>query len=78
MTNKICIPVEIIRNSKLSPRARIIWAELSLLPKGVNGEFVGLSQKKYKIYIFKGVVDASIDSLGCEPQEKEELDERLH
>ena len=40
MTNKVCIPVEIIRNSKLSPRARIIWAELSLLPKGVNGEFV--------------------------------------
>ena len=40
MTNKICIPVEIIRNSKLSPRARIIWAELSLLPRNPAGEFV--------------------------------------
>ena len=40
MTNKVCIPVEIIRNSKLSPRARIIWAELSLLPRNEAGEFV--------------------------------------
>ncbi len=45
MTNKVCIPVEIIRNIKLSPRARIIWAELSLLPKGAVGEFV-VNQKE--------------------------------
>ena len=40
MTNTVCLPVEIIRNTKLSPRARIVWAELSLLPKGAVGEFV--------------------------------------
>ncbi len=86
-TSKVCIPVEIIRNSKLSPRARLIWAELSLLPKGAVGEFVvnqkelsqqlgicvstlrraiqsleenkliqyvGLFNKRYKKYVFKG------------------------
>ena len=36
----VCLPVEIIRNFNLSPRARIVWAELSLLPKGAAGEFV--------------------------------------
>ena len=40
MTNTVCLPVEIIRNFNLSPRARIVWAELSLLPKGAVGEFV--------------------------------------
>ena len=39
MSTKVCIPVEIIRNSKLSPRAIIIWAELSLLPRSEAGEF---------------------------------------
>jgi len=37
---KICIPLDIIRNFNLSPRARIIWAELSVLPRNENGEFV--------------------------------------
>ena len=32
MTNKVCIPVDIFRNSKLSLRAKFVWAELSLLP----------------------------------------------
>ena len=45
MSNKVCIPVDIIRNQNLSPRARLIWAELSLLPKGVIGEFV-INQKE--------------------------------
>ena len=40
MSTKVCIPVEIIRNSKLSPRASIIWAELSLLPRSEHGEYV--------------------------------------
>ena len=40
MENKVCIPLDIIRNTKLSPRARLVWAELSLLPKGAVGEFV--------------------------------------
>ena len=40
MTNSVCLPIEIIRNFNLSPRARLIWAELSLLPKGAVGEFV--------------------------------------
>ena len=40
MENKVCIPLDIIRNFNLSPRARIVWAELSLLPKGAVGEFV--------------------------------------
>ncbi len=40
MENKVCIPLDIIRNFNLSPRARIVWAELSLLPKGMVGEFV--------------------------------------
>ena len=104
MTNKVCIPYDIFRNSKLSLRAKFVWAELSLLPRAVNGEFVlkqkelslqlgvcvstlrraiksleenqliqfvGLFEKKYKKHIFKGVVDASFESLGCEPQEKE-------
>ena len=104
MTNKVCIPYDIFRNSKLSLRAKFVWAELSLLPRAVNGEFVlkqkelslqlgvcvstlrraiqsleenqliqfvGLFERKYKKYIFKGVVDASFESLGCEPQEKE-------
>ena len=43
--SKVCIPVEIIRNTKLSPRAKLIWAELSLLPRGVIGEFV-VNQKE--------------------------------
>ena len=37
---KICIPLDIIRNFNLSPRARIVWAELSVLPRNENGEFV--------------------------------------
>ena len=40
MENKVCIPLDIVRNFNLSPRARLIWAELSLLPKGAVGEFV--------------------------------------
>ncbi len=50
MENKVCIPIEIIRNSKLSPRARLIWAELSLLPKGVIGEFV-VHQKELSLQL---------------------------
>lgn len=38
--NQICIPIEIIRNHHISPRARIVWAELSALPRGQVGEFV--------------------------------------
>ena len=45
MTNKVCIPIDIFRNSKLSLRAKFVWAELWLLPRGVNGEFV-LKQKE--------------------------------
>ena len=50
MTNKVCIPLEIARNSKLSPRARLIWGELSLLPRAVNGEFV-LKQKELSLQL---------------------------
>ena len=92
--SKVCIPLDIIRNTKLSPRAKLIWAELSLLPQGVIGEFVinqkelsqqlgicvstlrralksleenkliqfvGLFEKKYKKYIFKGVEEVPMD-----------------
>ena len=50
MTNKVCIPIDIFRNSKLSPRARLIWGELSLLPRGVNGEFV-IHQKELSLQL---------------------------
>ena len=50
MTNKVCIPIDIFRNSKLSLRARFVWAELSLLPRAVNGEFV-LKQKELSLQL---------------------------
>ena len=50
MSNKVCIPIDIFRNSKLSPRARLIWGELSLLPRGVTGEFV-LKQKELSLQL---------------------------
>ncbi len=57
MTNKVCIPVEIIRNTKLSPRARLIWAELSLLPKGAVGEFVVKHKELSKLL---GICDSTL------------------
>ncbi len=45
MLTTICLPISIIRNGNLSPRARIVWAELSLLPRGFIGEFV-IKQKE--------------------------------
>ena len=50
MTNKVCIPLDIIRNTKLSPRARIIWAELSLLPRDQAGEIV-VQQKELSLQL---------------------------
>ena len=50
MTNKVCIPIDIFRNSKLSLRAKFVWAELSLLPRAVNGEFV-LKQKELSLQL---------------------------
>ena len=50
MSNKVCIPIDIFRNSKLSLRARFVWAELSLLPRAVNGEFV-LKQKELSLQL---------------------------
>ena len=50
MTNKVCIPYDIFRNSKLSLRAKFVWAELSLLPRAVNGEFV-LKQKELSLQL---------------------------
>ena len=96
MTNTVCFPIEIIRNFTLSPRARIVWAELSLLPRGAVGEFVvkpkelskllgicdstlrravkaleaaeliqyvGLFDKRYKKYVFKGCHSKSVNNL---------------
>ncbi len=50
MSNKVCIPIDIFRNSKLSLRAKFVWAELSLLPRGVTGEFV-LKQKELSLQL---------------------------
>ena len=50
MSNKVCIPIDIFRNSKLSLRAKFVWAELSLLPRAVNGEFV-LKQKELSLQL---------------------------
>ncbi len=57
MENKVCIPVEIIRNFHLSPRARIVWAELSLLPKGAVGEFVVKPKELSKLL---GICDSTL------------------
>ena len=57
MENKVCIPLDIIRNTKLSPRARLIWAELSLLPKGAVGEFVVKHKELSKLL---GVCDSTL------------------
>ena len=40
MLEKICLPITIIRDKKLSPRARIVWAELSVLPQDEKNQFV--------------------------------------
>ncbi len=50
MSNKVCIPIDIFRNFKLSLRAKFVWAELSLLPRGVNGEFV-IHQKELSLQL---------------------------
>ena len=50
MTNKVCIPIDIFRNSKLSLRSKFVWAELSLLPRAVNGEFV-IHQKELSLQL---------------------------
>ena len=50
MTNKVCIPIDIFRNSELSLRAKFVWAELSLLPLGDAGEFV-LKQKELSLQL---------------------------
>ena len=50
MTNKVCIPLDIIRNTKLSPRARINRAELSLLPRDQAGEIV-VQQKELSLQL---------------------------
>ena len=57
MENKVCIPLDIIRNTKLSPRARLIWAELSLLPKGAVGEFVVKHKELSKLL---GICDSTL------------------
>ena len=57
MTNTVCLPVEIIRNFNLSPRARLIWAELSLLPKGAVGEFVVKHKELSKLL---GICDSTL------------------
>ena len=57
MTNTVCLPVEIIRNFNLSPRARIVWAELSLLPKGAVGEFVVKHKELSKLL---GICDSTL------------------
>ncbi len=57
MTNTVCLPVEIIRNTKLSPRARLVWAELSLLPKGAVGEFVVKPKELSKLL---GICDSTL------------------
>ena len=57
MTNSVCLPVEIIRNFNLSPRARIVWAELSLLPKGAVGEFVVKIKELSKLL---GICDSTL------------------
>ena len=40
MLENICLPITIIRDKKLSPRARIVWAELSVLPQDEKNQFV--------------------------------------
>ena len=57
MESKVCIPLDIIRNTKLSPRARLIWAELSLLPKGAVGEFVVKHKELSKLL---GICDSTL------------------
>ncbi len=57
MENKVCIPLDIIRNTKLSPRARLVWAELSLLPKGAVGEFVIKHKELSKLL---GICDSTL------------------
>ena len=57
MESKVCIPLDIIRNFNLSPRARIVWAELSLLPKGAVGEFVVKHKELSKLL---GICDSTL------------------
>ena len=57
MTTIVCLPVEIIRNVNLSPRARIVWAELSLLPKGLVSEFVVKPKELSKLL---GICDSTL------------------
>ena len=57
MENEVCIPLDIIRNTKLSTRARLIWAELSLLPKGAVGEFVVKPKELSKLL---GICDSTL------------------
>ncbi len=65
MTNKVCILLYIFHNSKLSLRSKFVWAELSLLPLGVTGEFV-LKQKELSLQMHR-ILPGNLACAGMHP-----------